>query len=82
MEEQRLDKLTEWNQKHCIPPLPDDELHDIWKWIVKTHRKTRDRQVEELNEKSKSARLEAESPVNMPGCISYQISDTPAIGIT
>ena len=81
-DDQRHNKLQEWNQRHCIPLLPDDELGEIWKWIVKTHRKTRDRRFEELNEKARSAQAEANSPVNMPGCVSYQTSSKPDIWIT
>ena len=81
-DDEKRDKLKEWNLQHCNPPLPDSEFSEIWKWIVKTHSKTRDKQFEESNEKARSAQAEANSPVNMPGCISYQISDTPAIWIT
>jgi hypothetical protein len=81
-DDQRRNKLHEWNEQHCNPSLPDEEFEDIWKWIVKTHRKTRDKQFEDLNDKAKSVQAEANSPVNMPGCISYQISDTPTIWIT
>jgi hypothetical protein len=81
-DDQMHDKLQEWNQQHCNPPLPDKEFDEIWKWIVKTHRKTRDKQFEELNEKARSAQAEANSPVNIPGCLSYQISSRPDILIT
>jgi hypothetical protein len=81
-DDQRHDRLKEWNLQHCESPLPEAEFSEIWKWIVKTHRKTRDKQFEELNNKTKSAQAEANSPVNMPGCISYQISSKPDIWIT
>ncbi len=44
-DDQRCDKLQEWNLQHCEPPLPEAEFSEIWKWIVKTHRKTRDKQL-------------------------------------
>jgi hypothetical protein len=39
-DDQRRDKLQEWNLQHCIPPLPDKEFGEIWKWIRSTHRKS------------------------------------------
>jgi hypothetical protein len=29
--DQRHDKLQEWNQQRCIPPLPNKEFDEIWK---------------------------------------------------
>jgi hypothetical protein len=47
-DDQRHDKLEEWNRQHCNPPLPDKEFEDIWKWIVSTHRRSRDEEHQKL----------------------------------
>jgi hypothetical protein len=52
-DDQRHDKLQEWNLQHCNPPLPDSEFDEIWKWIVSTHRKSRDAE----HEKSRDAAI-------------------------
>jgi bifunctional DNA primase/polymerase-like protein len=31
-DDQRYDRLQKWNLQHCIPPLPEKELKDVWKW--------------------------------------------------
>jgi hypothetical protein len=45
-DDERKAKLWEWNQSHCIPPKPEKEFNDIWKWIIEHHRKNRDEQRE------------------------------------
>jgi len=86
-DDQRHDKLQEWNQQHCSPQLPDSEFNEIWKWIVKTHRTTRDAEHEKLRDAqtaslSSSLSTEKQESLDMPGCLSYQISITPSIWIT
>ena len=49
-DDQRHDKLREWNQQHCNPPLPDKEFEGIWKWIVSTRRKSRDAEHKKLRD--------------------------------
>ena len=54
-DDQRHDKLQEWNLQHCIPPLPENEFNDIWKWIVDRHRKQRDEQHQQLEDERRTA---------------------------
>ena len=54
-DDQRHDRLQKWNLKHCVPPLPQKELNDIWKWIVDCHRKNRDEQHEQLDDKRRKS---------------------------
>jgi hypothetical protein len=49
-DDQRREKLQEWNNHHCIPPLPQKEFDELWKWIVNTHRTTRDQEHEKYRE--------------------------------
>jgi hypothetical protein len=82
-DDQGRDKLKGWNQQHCIPPLPDDELVEIWNWIMKTHRTTRDKEFEQLRDTEKNVaaqwetQRQTEDPFDMPGCISYKINSLP-----
>lgn len=73
-DDQRYDKLQKWNLQHCIPPLPEKEFNDVWKWIVSRHRKNRDKEQEE---RTKNSHAVTSDPLNMPGCISYQINSIP-----
>jgi hypothetical protein len=73
-DDQRYDKLQQWNHQHCVPPLSEKEFNDIWKWIVAHHRKKRD---DEREERTKTAHAVISDPLNMPGCISYQINSIP-----
>jgi hypothetical protein len=52
-DDDRYERLKEWNLKHCSPPLPDNELDDIWKWIIKEHREKRDKEHEEYDLKTR-----------------------------
>jgi hypothetical protein len=72
-DDQRFDKLQRWNLKHCVPPLPEKEFNDIWKWIVAHHRKQRDKEYQERRD----ATAVIDDPLNMPGCVSYQINSIP-----
>ena len=54
-DDQRHDRLQQWNEQHCIPPLPEKEFNDIWKWIVDCHRKRRDEQHERLDDERRRA---------------------------
>jgi len=76
-DDQRYDRLQEWNLKHCMPPLQEKEFNDIWKWIVARHRKNRDEQHQQLEDKRRDAAAVMDDPLNMPGCISYQINSIP-----
>jgi hypothetical protein len=76
-DDQRYDRLQKWNLQHCIPPLPEKELKDIWKWIVARHRKNRDEQHQQLQDKRKDVAALIYDPLNMPGCVSYQINSIP-----
>jgi hypothetical protein len=76
-DDQRYDRLQEWNLKHCVPPLPEKEFDDIWKWIIEHHRKQRDQQHQQLEDKRRITAAAICDPLNMPGCISYQINSIP-----
>jgi hypothetical protein len=80
-DDQRRDKVQEWTQQHCNPPFPYSEFSEIWKWIVSTHRKSRDEEHEKLRDAENSGSNNVD-PLNMPNCISYQISTNPSIWIT
>jgi hypothetical protein len=51
-DDERKAKLLEWNSKLAVPK-SEKEVDDIWKWIVTTHRKTRDEQHEESREQER-----------------------------
>jgi hypothetical protein len=36
-DDQRLERLIAYNEKHSNPPKPQKEILDIWEWIKKTH---------------------------------------------
>jgi hypothetical protein len=78
-DDERKAKLWEWNKSHCIPPKPEKEFNNIWKWIIEHHRKNKDEQREKrLEEERRMIPYAAiDDPINMPGCISYQISTIP-----
>jgi hypothetical protein len=80
-DDQRREKLQQWNEQHCRPPLPEKEFDGIWKWIVNTKRKTRDQEHEE-HRRTSSSSVDGGGIPDMPGCISYQISQIAAIWIT
>jgi hypothetical protein len=63
-DDQRHDKLHKWNWQHCIPPLPEKEFNDIWKWIVDRHRKQRDKLREQLEDKRRKAAEERSREFN------------------
>ncbi|MFL6425271.1 MAG: hypothetical protein ACJ71R_17005, partial [Nitrososphaeraceae archaeon] len=75
-DDQKHDKLQEWNLQHCIPP-----SQEIWKWIVSTHRKSKDAEHEKLRDAEKTGN-NRDDPLNIPGCISYIISTSLSIWIT
>jgi hypothetical protein len=81
-DDQRHERLQQWNEQHCTIPLPQRELDDIWMWTVKTFRKKRDEQREKFEDEQRNNRTKATAnaaayPLNMPGCIYYQINSTP-----
>jgi hypothetical protein len=76
-DDQRYDKLQQWNQQHCIPPLPEKEFNDIWRWIIDRHRKQRDNLHQNLDDKRRIVATVMDDPLTMAGCISYQINSIP-----
>ena len=50
---------------------------DIWRWIVDRHRKNRDKQHQQLEDERRIVTTVMDDPLNMPGCISYQINSVP-----
>jgi hypothetical protein len=54
-DDQRYDRLRQWNQQHCVPSLPEKEFNDIWRWIVEHHRKNRDKQHQQLEDERRTA---------------------------
>lgn len=57
-DDQRFDRLCQWNQQHCMPPLPEKEFNEIWKWILLTHRKNRDKEHEQKRDDDRQNLLE------------------------
>jgi putative DNA primase/helicase len=56
-DEQRLQRLFEYNQKQCNPPKPEQEIVGIWDWVQKTFTDSRKKKLDELLQEAK-AKLE------------------------
>ena len=51
-DDQRKERLLEWNNQLCVDsPLPERELDSIWKWVIDTHRKKRDQERQDWEDK-------------------------------
>jgi hypothetical protein len=60
-DDQRHNRLQQWNQQHCLPPLSEKEFNGIWKWIMDRHRKQRDEQHETLEDERRKAAEQEEN---------------------
>lgn len=49
-DDQRKAKLQEWHIQHCNPPKSERELDEIWKWIIDTHRRRRDEELQKYED--------------------------------
>jgi hypothetical protein len=78
-DDQRKAKLWQWNVEHCDPPKPELEFNQIWDWIVKTFRRSRDEkweQEEEILRANYPSTLAAKVP-ELNGNIFYQTNTRP-----
>ncbi len=47
-DDQKLQRLLDYNQTQCNPPKPEAEIMDIWVWVISTFTESRKRKIEEL----------------------------------
>jgi hypothetical protein len=84
-DDDRREKLWEMNSLLKVPK-PETEFNQIWKWIVDTHRKTRDQKHEEEDDKRNKfgdaiAGLPPIITAELDGNMWYKINDKPPIFI-